>query len=105
MKFIAVHILANRYCNIFDSEGQDTDTMAVHKKISANSSAVKTWTFYLEHLGQYCLTNNINIVKKEESILLTLCGPFTHQYLKMLVQPDSLTTRSYDELIEMFRIH
>ena len=44
-------MLANRYCNIFDSEGQDTDTMAVHKKISANSSAVKTWTFYLKHLG------------------------------------------------------
>ena len=76
MKFIAVHILANRYCNIFDSEGQDTDTMSVHKKVSANSSAVKTWTFYLEHLGQYCLTNNINIVKKEKSILLTLCWSF-----------------------------
>ena len=80
-------------------------TMATHGKIATFNSTVESWTSYCERLHFYFDANDIVDSGKKRSILLTVCGPSTYQLLKSLVQPCTPMEKTYDEIVEMLKIH
>ena len=68
--------------------------------IATFNSTVESWTSYCERLHFYFDANDIVDSGKKRSILLTVCGPSTYQFLKSLVQPHTPMEKTYDEIVE-----
>ena len=62
----------------------------------------KVWSHYVERLGFYFVTNDVEEDDKKRSILLSICG---HQTFKLinLLDTQELEIKSYDDLMKIVK--
>ena len=100
-----VYFAYNKVTTYNQQQGQPSDSMATHGKISTFNSTVELWMSYCECLHFYFDANDIVDPGKKRSILLVFCGPSIYQFLKSLVQPRTPMEKTYDEIVETLKTH
>ena len=63
------------------------------------------WEEWCELLGHYLLANKIRDENVKKSVLLTSCGLTTYQLIRALLQPDSPSEKSFEELVDLLKHH
>ncbi len=79
--------------------------MATHGRVSAFDPKLEDWSSYTERLQYYFAANEITNATKKRAILITACSPYTFQLLRSLVQPQTPSELSYDELVQVMKEH
>lgn len=63
------------------------------------------WDIYAEQLDFYCIANDILDENKRRAVLLSTIGTPTFRILKSLVFPETLNSKTFDELVNILRHH
>ena len=76
-----------------------------HGSNSEFEAGREDWISYTERLQQYFVTNDVEAVDKQKSILLSVCGAQTYQLLKNLLAPEKPSDKSFVELVQLMKDH
>ena len=79
--------------------------MAQHKTSGEFDPAKEDWISYTERLQQYFTANDVDNRNKQHVILLSACGPATYQLIRNLVAPSKLTSKSFQEIVDLVSEH
>ena len=63
------------------------------------------WDIYAEQLEYHCIANNIVDEQRKRAVLLAAMGTATFKIVKSLVSPEPLTSKTFEELVQMLRQH
>ncbi len=63
------------------------------------------WTSYAERMTHYFAANKVDDGAQKRSILLSAVGSATYKLLRSLVDSGDLTSKSYEELVEVLKSH
>ena len=61
------------------------------------------WTSYAERLELYVTANDIVTEKKQQAILLSVCGAETYRLIRDLVTPTKPTENTFAELVKIVK--
>ena len=76
-----------------------------HRTVEEYDSEREQWPAYAERLEFYFATNDVNSPEKQRTILLSSCGPSTFQLIRNLVAPNKLSSKSFEELVDLVKAH
>ena len=79
--------------------------MAQHETSGKFDPAKEDWISYTERLQQYFTSNDMDDWNKQCVILLSACGPATYQLIRNLVAPSKLTSKSFQEIVDLVSKH
>ena len=104
-------LIATRYTVYYIGDEEQLGTrlcsvkMATHGKLPVFDITKETWTLYAERLTLYLVANGITEPEKKRSILLTACGADAYKTVRCIVQPQTPTDKTYEELVQLLEKH
>ena len=75
--------------------------MAKHGSIGEFGSDREMWKSYTERLIQFFAANNVESASKQHAILLSVCGPATHQLIRNILAPVKPTEHLFTQLVTL----
>ena len=79
--------------------------MATFGNMGEFKESEESWTEYTERLEQYFATNEIKGEKKQQAILLSVCGSKTYGLICNLLQPQKPGDARLKEILEKLESH
>ena len=76
-----------------------------HGRVPEFSGATDDWDIFTEQLSHYFTASGITDADKKRAVLLSTCGITVYKLLKILLSPDNLTSRTFDELVKLVQEH
>ena len=104
-------LIATRYTVYYIGNEEQLGTrlcsvkMTTHGKLPVFDITKETWTLYAERLTLYLVANGITEPEKKHSILLTACGADAYKTVRCIVQPQTPTDKTYEELVQLLEKH
>ena len=78
--------------------------MATHVSLGEFNPTREDWTSYAERLELYFTANDIT-ERKQQGILLSVCGAETYRLIRDLVAPTKPTEKTFAELVKIVKNH
>ena len=69
------------------------------------SGATDDWDIFTEQLSHYFMASSNTATDKKRAVLLITYGSTIYKLWKMLVSPDDLTSKTFDELVKLVQDH
>ena len=79
--------------------------MATHSTLGEFNPTREDWTSYAEHLELYFTANDVVTEKKQQVILLSVCGAETYRLIRDLGAPTKPTENTFAELVKIVMKH
>ncbi len=79
--------------------------MATHGTLGEFNPTREDWTSYAKRLELYFTANDIVTEKKQQAILLSVCGAETYKLIRDLVAPTKPTEKTFAELVKIVMNH
>ena len=79
--------------------------MATYGQIKEFDDAKEEWSQYVERLGHYFLSNDIDDADKRKAIFLSVCGRKIYKLMCDLLSPAKPGDKSFQELSDLVRNH
>ena len=79
--------------------------MATYGNVGEFKESEETWTQYAERLEQYFAANEIKDEKKQQAILLSVCGSKTYGLIRDLLQPQKPGDAGLKEILQKLESH
>ena len=75
--------------------------MVQHETLASFDLSNESWLHYVESLGSYFVTIDVQGDDKKSYILLSICGHQTLKLIRSLPNAQALETKSYSDLVKM----
>ena len=79
--------------------------MATHGPLGEFNPSRQDWISYAERLEFYFTANDIVTEKKQQAIMLSVCGAETYRLIRDLVAPTKHTEKPFAELVKIVKNH